>query len=207
MNFLEANKIISEPISDMVGSKEAVGHAISTIKSIEENTPNWVNKLHKRWKGCEVVPKKAQQVFVYFVRPRENQWYDVVGYMLNEKDKIIDNIYEGFSFMIFYSKDMTDYGFKPIASGTMLDNEYFSSNMGQLIQIRNNNPEYAFLSCRNDVKYLERRFDVVGFRGVYTDLEIAEIISEYEGLTRHQQMGKGNAIYQAVVDLGMASCK
>lgn len=207
MNFLEANKMIGEPISDMVGSKESVGIAISTLKAIEENTPGWVNKLHKRFKGCAVVPKKAQQVFVYFVRPRENQWYDVVGYMLNEKDKILDNIYEGFSFMIFYSKEMTDYGFKPIASGTMLDDKYFSSNMGQLAQIRDANPEYTFLSCRNDVKYLERRLDVVGFRGVYTDLEVGEIIVEYENLTRHQQIGRTDAIYQSVVDLGMASCR
>lgn len=187
---------------------ESAASLVSGVASLQQTIQDasyaGINHVSGFMKGCVKTPKKATEVYVYFVVPASGCNHYVAGYLLSEHDRIIDRYCGGFSHVIFMPKDLGPYGLPLIASGHEHHDEYCSLDLGKLNQLRAKNGGYTYLACDPDVDYLKLRMETLGVGKVYTREEFCSIVNKYINASAHQRFSAETILYQTFVDLAVA---
>lgn len=159
------------------------------------------------FKGCVAIPKKANKVYIYFVRPVRGGYNYVGGFLATECDKILENLKYDFSHMIFVPKNLPDYGIPHIASGKARYEEYAGNDVEKLKAAVSKDRKHTYLATEKDVNLLAKRLEILSVGKILTFQEVVGLTKLYVDLHGECTLDETALTYQCIVDVAVSATK
>ena len=185
-------------------AQSAAGHLISKRDAIRDFSNEAVNVISELMPGNVIIPSKAKSMNVFFVIDTDIGNYYVSGNFLSERERILKHLTEDFRYVMFRPVDVKDVGLPALACGDEHYEKYRTLGKSQLMTLKQDNPDLYYITCDDDIKYLELRLETLGIGKMYRRHEIIDKINLYIESAELVDIPSTDAMYQCILDIAMS---